>query len=331
MFFRSPDLEDYIKELNKKFVLILNKADLIEESLRIKWSEYFFSQHIEHYFFSANFDQALIDSDAAREGEFGEDFEKKSFGHIYSGNELLHMLSTGQHLTIGCVGYPNVGKSSVINVLCKKKKVGVASQPGKTKHLQTLILTPLITLCDCPGLVFPSLLSSRAEMVTCGVLPIDQLKDVLSPVEIICLGVPFRVLEHKYGIELGGRVNARTLLQKISIHRGFFTGSGLPDEIKAGKMVLKDYVNGRLPFNHMPPGLQPEIEEMAEEVKESIDDQFFNVKPQGKISTNTPGDVIYQGEHKLNKQEKRELKFAARRGEDPNEKLKEIISNRNKY
>jgi large subunit GTPase 1 len=37
-------------------------------------------------------------------------------------------------LNIGTVGYPNVGKSSLINVLCGKKRVGVAAMPGKTKH-----------------------------------------------------------------------------------------------------------------------------------------------------------------------------------------------------
>jgi large subunit GTPase 1 len=37
-------------------------------------------------------------------------------------------------ITIGVVGYPNVGKSSLINVLCKKKLVGVGAMPGKTKH-----------------------------------------------------------------------------------------------------------------------------------------------------------------------------------------------------
>jgi len=36
--------------------------------------------------------------------------------------------------TVGFVGYPNVGKSSLVNVLCKKKLVGVAAMPGKTKH-----------------------------------------------------------------------------------------------------------------------------------------------------------------------------------------------------
>ncbi len=63
------------------------------------------------------------------------------------------------------VGYPNVGKSSVINVLCKKKLVGVAAQPGKTKHFQTIMIDKNIMLCDCPGLVFPSASSTRSEMV----------------------------------------------------------------------------------------------------------------------------------------------------------------------
>lgn len=42
---------------------------------------------------------------------------------------------------------------------------------------QTLKLTDGITLCDCPGLVFPSFMSLRADMVLNGVLPIDQLRD----------------------------------------------------------------------------------------------------------------------------------------------------------
>ena len=38
-------------------------------------------------------------------------------------------------------GYPNVGKSSVINKILGKKKVSVASMPGKTKHLQSLVFS----------------------------------------------------------------------------------------------------------------------------------------------------------------------------------------------
>ena len=59
-------------------------------------------------------------------------------------------------LTIGCVGQPNVGKSSLMNAIMGKKVVSVSRTPGHTKHFQTIFLTQTVKLCDCPGLVFPS-------------------------------------------------------------------------------------------------------------------------------------------------------------------------------
>lgn len=84
------------------------------------------------------------------------------------GSKLLELMKKRNDLkhqnlvTIGMVGYPNVGKSSVINVLCGKKLVGVDSRPGKTKNFQTIFLEKDLLLCDCPGLVFPSVVSSKA-------------------------------------------------------------------------------------------------------------------------------------------------------------------------
>ncbi len=52
------------------------------------------------------------------------------------------------------------------------------SSPGKTKHFQTLHVSPRVVLCDCPGLVMPKFAKSRAEMVAAGVVPIDRLTDI---------------------------------------------------------------------------------------------------------------------------------------------------------
>ena len=49
-------------------------------------------------------------------------------------------ISGEKQLTVGFVGYPNVGKSSTINKLVGTKKVAVSATPGKTRHFQTIHL-----------------------------------------------------------------------------------------------------------------------------------------------------------------------------------------------
>ena len=121
-----------------------------------------------------------------------------------SGASSRHQLD---YIMLGFVGYPNVGKSSTMNALLGQKKVGVTSTPGKTKHFQTMILSDSIMLCDCPGLVFPSVVSSRAEMVCGGILPLHALKDHISPMELLAKRIPRAVFEETYNIVLPSKDN----------------------------------------------------------------------------------------------------------------------------
>lgn len=163
--------------------------------------------------------------------------------HMFNRDEILDLLkekanlekkNREDRLMVGMVGYPNVGKSSAINVLCGRKRVGVASLPGKTKHFQTLNIEQNICLCDCPGLVFPSFANSKAEMMCCGVLPIDRITDYLSPLSLIISRVPKEQLESLYKIKLpprdSKRYNASTFLAVYAAKKGMVTGRGLPNE-----------------------------------------------------------------------------------------------------
>jgi large subunit GTPase 1 len=179
--------------------------------------------------------------------------------------------------TIGLVGYPNVGKSSTINALLGAKKVSVSATPGKTKHFQTLYLSPEIMLCDCPGLVFPNFATTKADLVVNGVLPIDQQREFTGPSGLVAQRIPRHFLENVYGVKIRirpieeggtGIPTASEVLRAYARARGFSTqGLGQPDESRAARYVLKDYVNGKLLFVHPPP---------VPEGEEPTDPQAFN-------------------------------------------------------
>jgi large subunit GTPase 1 len=154
------------------------------------WNEYLIKNNIDHIFFSAMQQIKANEIDNDNESETTLETNENSTIHQYinssdilSVTNLINLLElykkefNQEKIQVGMVGYPNVGKSSVINALFGKKKVAVASMPGKTKHFQTLTLSDTVTLCDCPGLVFPRISSSEAEMILNGLYPVDNLKN----------------------------------------------------------------------------------------------------------------------------------------------------------
>ncbi|XP_025732227.1 large subunit GTPase 1 homolog isoform X1 [Callorhinus ursinus] len=197
-----------------------------------------------------------------------------SFSHLVSRQELLEIfkqLHTGKkvkdgQLTVGLVGYPNVGKSSTINTIMGDKKVSVSATPGHTKHFQTLFVEPGLCLCDCPGLVMPSFVSTKAEMICNGILPIDQMRDHVPPVSLVCQNIPRHVLEATYGINIikprededpHRLPTSEELLTAYGYMRGFMSARGQPDEPRSARYILKDYVSGKLLYCHPPPGRDP--------------------------------------------------------------------------
>jgi large subunit GTPase 1 len=174
--------------------------------------------------------------------------------------------------SIGLVGYPNVGKSSTINALIGAKKVSVSATPGKTKHFQTIHLSEKVVLCDCPGLVFPNFATTKAELVCAGVLPIDQLREFTGPAGLVAQRIPQPFLEALYGMKMHirpqeeggtGIPTSEEVLRAYAIARGFSVqGFGQPDESRAARYVLKDYVKGKLLYCHPPP-VDPPIDAKA--------------------------------------------------------------------
>ncbi|XP_010941628.1 GTPase LSG1-1 isoform X1 [Elaeis guineensis] len=300
LFYRCPDLEEYAREIDehKRTLLLVNKADLLPIAIRQKWAEYFCQHNILFLFWSAKAASAALEgkklSSQWEENKWAKESTSDLHTKIYGRDELLARLqaeaeaiaehrkalnknepqgenssdagsvhSTGMHVVVGFVGYPNVGKSSTINALIGGKRTGVTSTPGKTKHFQTLIISDELVLCDCPGLVFPSFSSSRHEMIASGVLPIDRMTEHREVVQVVANKIPRHVVESIYNITLpkpkpyepqSRPPLASELLRAYCSSRGYVSSSGLPDETKAARQILKDYIDGKLPHFEMPPG-----------------------------------------------------------------------------
>ncbi|PKI85370.1 hypothetical protein MVES1_000476 [Malassezia vespertilionis] len=279
-------------------LLLINKADLLTQEQRRTWSRYFQENRVNFAFFSAADETARQLAKQQRETQFAaaagnEDaqaeeelrYRSHTDGDVADPARILNVLEleelfikmapslalferdgdTPEKLTVGLVGYPNVGKSSTINALLGEKKVSVSSTPGKTKHFQTIHLSPTTILCDCPGLVFPQFSTSPADLVCDGILPIDQMREYTAPAELVAQRIPKQILEKTYNIHIPvlseeeggkGQPTGLELLSAYAVARGFVRqGQGNPDESRAARYVLKDYNSARLLFAHPPPGV----------------------------------------------------------------------------
>lgn len=193
--------------------------------------------------------------------------------HAFAVSHRCKPSPTSGRIEFGTIGFPNVGKSSIINVLIGASKhehntvrVGVAAQPGKTKHFQTILLEEpfgKMMLCDCPGLVFPSFVSSTADLIAAGVFPLSQMREGQSKdvVRLIVERTPTEIFEAMYGIQIPrmtmeGKLpmTADLLLDTFCVIRSMLNASsGTPDHQRASRLFIRDYVSGKLLYCHPPP------------------------------------------------------------------------------
>lgn len=155
----------------------------------------------------------------------------------------------GGRLTLGFVGQPNVGKSSLLNALVGRKVVSVSRTPGHTKHFQTIFLTEKVRLCDCPGLVFPSLQPKALQVLT-GCFPIAQLREPYSAIQFLAerLDLPtiLRLQPPDGAGDSHKAWSAFDLCEAWALERGYLTAkAGRPDAYRAANSLLRMALDGR--------------------------------------------------------------------------------------
>ncbi|ORD94979.1 LSG1 [Enterospora canceri] len=125
------------------------------------------------------------------------------------------------------IGYPNVGKSSTINMIVQSRKVRVSSTPGKTRYIQTINGSDF-TIYDTPGLVFPR--HSKIDLILMGVINIDHVMDLRQ--------YESEIVNRVSGSRMAGKEGNRGVadLGEMSNARGCTRMESL-------KMVLKEYLD----------------------------------------------------------------------------------------
>ncbi|KAJ1606586.1 putative Yjeq GTPase [Cryptosporidium canis] len=252
---------------------------------------------------------------------------KTKSGSEMAKSVVLDPLNPGE-LTIGMVGFPNVGKSSIVNALFGSQKSSISRTPGKTKHLQTLRLRAphlcgteeesqdFITLCDCPGLVMPSFTSTKEHLLINGVTPIDHFRgNFLDTIQLI----GERISQQLYQVYFDGisykvprKFDSTQFLNKLCETRHLFQqGKGaIPDWSKAGRMILRDYWAGKLLYCKAPPssslsglnsslGLDEALDQLS--MDESSDEDILMLK--SSISTSNATNTANGKEKKKTKRQ----------------------------
>lgn len=179
-------------------------------------------------------------------------FGKGSLIQLLRQFSSLH--SDRKQISVGFIGYPNTGKSSIINTLRKKKVCTVAPIPGETKIWQYITLMKRIYLIDCPGVVPPSATDTPQDILLRGVVRVENVENPEQYIPAVLSKTKPQHIERTYQIK--GYKDHIEFLELLARKGGRLLHGGEPDVDGVAKMVLNDFLRGKIPWFTPPPILE---------------------------------------------------------------------------
>jgi len=227
---RNSEFEEEIKKKDKRLIYVFNKADLIDKSNLIISKEL-----IPYVFVSSTLrkgikelrDKIKIEAKKVNREKDETDSEK---------------------IVVGVIGYPNTGKSSLINSLIGKSSAGVGSDAGFTKSLQKIKLSQDIVLLDSPGIIpereySPQDREKISMHTRLGARSYSQVKEP----EIVVASLMkdySKVLEKFYKIDSKG--DSEILIEELGKKKGFLKKGGEVNEDVTARLILKNWQSGNI-------------------------------------------------------------------------------------
>ncbi len=228
---RNPELSknkevlEMIKRDGKSMVNVFNRVDLLSskavKSLKMKYPDYFLVSATENI-------------------------------GVRELRRVLHILGKKlgkNYPKIGVVGYPNVGKSALINTIARSAKARVADKPGTTRGIQW-IKAGSLRILDSPGVI--PLQDREERLVLIGAKYPEKLKN---PEKLACDIIKLFLneyplsLQNHYSLTIKDlELEANDLLEIIGKRRGFLKKGAEVDELKTSLMIIRDWQKGKLRF-----------------------------------------------------------------------------------
>lgn len=218
---RNKEIEEFIKKKKKRIIYVLNKSDLIKKTKDIKIRPYVFVSALNRIGGKELRDKIKY---------FSKKIEKSS-GKI----------------SVGVIGYPNTGKSSVINLLIGKSSAKTGATAGFTKGVQKLRLTSEIVLLDSPG-VIPEKEYSNIDQEKISKHVMTSARDY-HKVKNPEISVSYLFEKYKSKFEKFYKrkfKDAEELIEVIGKEKKFLKKGGFVDEDKVARLILKDWQEGRI-------------------------------------------------------------------------------------
>jgi len=275
-----PAIESGIlSHFDKRMVLVLNKIDLIPKSNVGEWLTYLRRSHP-----TVALKAGTTQSRSHESGKSSGIGRSKSENALSSSmavgvDGLLQLLknyarASGESkskkksktcITVGIIGYPNVGKSSILNSLKRFRAVGVSPRPGFTTTLQEVVLDKNIRLIDSPGVVFDDDdAKSGAGAILRNGIDADSVEDPIPAIQELLERCTMESLMMTYNVPAfpRGPEGVMTFLAMIARTKGRVLKGGIPDKIMAARCVIKDWNKGKIPYYSVPPTKDAQMNNM---------------------------------------------------------------------
>ena len=248
---RNPDINRLTS--NKKKVILLNKADLSDESQNNMWLNKLKQEGNKVAIVDCNSGKGIENSIKLVQELMKEELE------VYASKGRV-----GRKIRVMVLGIPNVGKSSYINRIAKNNRLEVGNRPGVTRKKQWIRVNKNIELLDTPGVLWPKF---EDEKVALNLAFTGTIKDdVLDKVEIAYQLLKFMLENYRekiierYGFsnewiekvlsqDQPENFNIYEIMLEIGKKRGAIVSGGNIDEEKTARIILEDFRSGKMRAN----------------------------------------------------------------------------------